>query len=99
MKQETITLAELRQTELYRNVRKKLMKQEPVAWVNPNTITHGIIDAREYKLQGYIPLYTEPQYRDLTDEEIKEVSMSMMRSMNVGDIDFARAILKTARGE
>jgi hypothetical protein len=36
------------------------MNNEPVAWMNPSQVLHGVIDARTYRLEGFIPLYTHP---------------------------------------
>jgi len=41
---------------------------EPIAWMNPNTINHGIVDARTYKLKGFIPLYAHPMRDDEEDD-------------------------------
>ena len=115
MKQETITLAELRQTELYRNVREKLMKQEPVAWAikSDGDFTEiGFGDdyleevEQTYVMEGWkyevVQLYTEPQYMELSDEEIMDMSGGENLSEQVffwnkdAVLNFARAILKKA---
>ena len=41
------------------------MNNEPVAWMNPSQVLHGVIDARTYRLEGFIPLYTHPSEHDL----------------------------------
>jgi len=65
---------------------------EPIAWMNPNTINHGIVDARTYKLEGFTPLYAHPQ-KELTDEEIFRLWQKFLdEEISV----FARAILKKA---
>ena len=50
------------------------------------------LDKWENPIYKSIPVIKIPQTKPLSDEEIGEISMSMMRSMNVGDIEFARAI-------
>lgn len=79
------------------------MKQEPVAWIDPDVIplTHIIkaIVRREKDEQHTIPLYTEPQYRELSDEEIIRCMVNpdvYSENEKIAGICFARAILKKA---
>ena len=47
-------------------LKNQLDKQgKPVAWMNPSQVLHGVIDARTYYLNGFIPLYTTPQTKPL----------------------------------
>ena len=71
---------------------------EPVAWMSPDVLplTHIIkaIVRREQDEQHSIPLYTTPQIKELSDEEIDAVVYSMDWAYD--PIKFARAILKKA---
>ena len=71
---------------------------EPVAWMSPDVLplTHIIkaIVRREQDKQHSIPLYTTPQIKELSDEEIDAVVYSMDWAYD--PIKFARAILKKA---
>ena len=70
------------------------MKNEPVAWIEPDVIplTHIIkaVVRREQDEQYSIPLYTHP-VKELTDEEITKLHLECW-----DEIEFARAILKKA---
>ena len=86
------------------------MKQEPVAWTNKKqlekvTVKYDPVFAWKNKYENTdIPLYTEPQYRELNDEEIDELGddiLTIDRDVNgfpmvIGIRAFARAILKKA---
>jgi hypothetical protein len=39
--------------------------------MNPSQVLHGVIDARTYRLEGFIPLYTHPA--KTRDEDIAKV--------------------------
>ena len=69
---------------------------EPVAWMSPDVLplTHIIkaIVRREQDEQHSIPLYTTPQIKELSDEEIDAVVYSMDWAHD--PVKFARAILK-----
>jgi hypothetical protein len=71
---------------------------KPIAWMSPD----GKLSTTEGNL-FYIPLYTAP--RELSDEEIEEIGEQVFGNcfldFEVADnyLDFARAILKKARGE
>ena len=71
---------------------------EPVAWMSPD----GRFSTTEGKL-FYIPLYTTPQIKELSDEEIIEILMDKYEKghgryadTNLFYIEFAKAILKKA---
>jgi len=69
-----------------------MLINEPVAWMNPSQVLHGVIDARTYRLEGFIPLYTHPA-KTLTDEEI----YALWEEFNGEIKNFARAILRKAQ--
>ena len=75
---------------------------EPVAWMSPDVLplTHIIkaIVRREQDEQHSIPLYTTPQIKELSDEEIIEIGNAVVNLIdsNEGWIEFAKAILKKA---
>jgi len=75
------------------------MNNEPVAWIGKDELQFGFTDTRvtnEKESWDDIPLYTHPS-KDLTDEEIKELSEKHLdMDWQTGVIDFARAILKKA---
>ena len=60
------------------------MKEKPIAWMSPD----GKVSQTEGKL-FYIPLYTKPQTKPLSDEEIKELSEL---TSDPDPTDFVRAI-------
>ena len=74
---------------------------EPVAWISVLAIDHigqKFTDVRVSLTKtdvADIPLYTHP-VRELTDEEIIEISKTCDLNHILGLIDFARAILKLA---
>ena len=86
---DTITLEELRKTELYRKEQtrplRELLKQEPVAYVNNmcNDSIDWIVDPM--KLDEGTPLYTAP--RELSDEEILEVCLDGGYVDCIADVD------------
>jgi len=76
------------------------MNNEPVAWMDANDKT---IISNEKKWANDIPLYTHPA-KTLTDEEIEDLADKYL-SVNykygediyvLGEVEFARAILKKA---
>jgi hypothetical protein len=69
------------------------MNNEPVAWMNPDTLECGHGGNVDWEDTGCIPLYTHP-VKELTDEEIME--LSYMTSDN-DPIAFVRAILRKAQ--
>ena len=69
------------------------MNNEPVAWMDKNDPT--IINLSP-KWVDDIPLYTTPQIKELSDEEIVRISKTCDLNHVLGLIDFARAILKKA---
>jgi hypothetical protein len=73
------------------------MNNEPVAWID--YLEHS--DVYDLNVSGRgIPLYTTPQIKELSDEEITQVFDECYPNNGDGDvvtlIDFARAILKKA---
>lgn len=81
------------------------MKQEPVAFMNPTGLEYKQAsqdfmynDSLYPKNNNWIPLYTEPQYRELSDEEIGLMTTDSRWSHIETPLlyDFARAILKKA---
>ena len=113
MKEEALKLADILEgyempndTQMFeasamiRKLVEELDKQgEPVAWMNPSQVLHGVIDARTYCLNGFIPLYAKPQTKPLSDEETHEIANKHLRTQNqdghlvvLGLEDFARAI-------
>ena len=74
------------------------MKQEPVAWMR--RLDGAIIRITPDKIrEDDEPLYTTPQLKELSDEEIEEVFLLNCNLINetFAYRDFARAILKKAR--
>jgi hypothetical protein len=49
------------------------MNNEPVAWMNPSQVLHGVIDARTYRLEGFIPLYTHPAKTEKYSADLKNL--------------------------
>jgi hypothetical protein len=87
-------------------------QSEPVAWMNPTGLEYKqrasdfmYNDALYDKKLGWIPLYTTPQTKPLSDEEIIELfRFSDVASNYYSDtekfaIEFARAIEAKVRGE
>jgi len=81
----------------------KQQSAEPVAWTKKDTLIFlgnyefGSITIQVQKQKDNefdIPLYTKPQIKDLSDEEIDEVLYSMDWAHD--PVKFARAILKKA---
>jgi len=65
---------------------EKQQSAEPVAWMSP--------DSKFCKTEGklfYIPLYTTPQIKELSDEEIQDLIIN-----KVTDADMIRQALKKA---
>jgi hypothetical protein len=75
----------------------KIMNNEPVAWMNPDTLECGHGGNVDWEDTGCIPLYTHP-VKELTDEEIIAVGNAVVNHIdsNEGWIEFARAILRKA---
>jgi hypothetical protein len=74
------------------------MNNQPVAFRNKETgefCTGGFL-SKHY--DQWIPLYTTPQIKELSDEEILEIgnAVTNLIDSNEGWIEFARAILKKA---
>ena len=71
--------------------------QEPVAWQWLDTANFRKSISDKANKNEWRPLYIEPQYRELSDEEINEV-YNKIYEMNHMDLvtAFARAILKKA---
>ncbi len=79
----------------------KQQSAEPVAWMSPDVLplTHIIkaIVRREQDEQHSIPLYTTPQIKELSDEEISLVISESYQSIgNATLTDLCKAILKKA---
>jgi hypothetical protein len=78
------------------------MNNEPVVWTSQDVLdADHIIKAvvrREQDEQHTIPLYTTPQIKELSDEEIIEIGNAVVNLIdsNEGWIEFAKAILKKA---
>lgn len=76
----------------------KIMNNEPVAWMNPETLECGHGGNVDWEDTGCIPLYIHPA-KELTDEEIEEVINQF--DLNDGHdspfYPFARAILRKAQ--
>ena len=66
-------------------------EQEPVAWAKFSA-KGNIIDLLNEPDDDYTPLYTTPQRKPLTDEEILSISADCASSHQHMDIHFARAI-------
>lgn len=85
--------------------------QEPLFYYKPtgkwtDGPKHASWITQAHKNDGWLPLYTEPPLRDLSDDEIAQVWSGLIRLnpaayqgpvTNVG-IQFARAIIAKARG-
>ena len=97
LRQQADRIAELEQNlsayivelELHKAMIQDLEKQsEPVAWMSPD----GKVSQTEGKL-FYIPLYTTPQTKPLSDEEIKAIAAQNRTDLSIpAYISFARAI-------
>ena len=78
------------------------MNNKPVAWfdgeyyVCPELGYEDTITEQHPKDLGWIPLYTTPQIKELSDEEILQFRDKVPYSLGSDLIDFARAILKKA---
>ena len=71
------------------------MNNEPVAWMIIDVDNGKSLQFKENKFSEInIPLYTTPQIKELSDEEIDEVLYSMDWAHD--PVKFARAILKKA---
>ena len=69
------------------------MNNEPVAWMNPETLECGHGGNVDWEDTGCIPLYT---LKELTDEEINEIFSKTW--LDFQDYkEFARAILRKAQ--
>ena len=68
-------------------------KQEPVAWINKTGEYKYLEWNKDVECDDWIPLYTEPQYKDLSDEEIWKL---WQQHLNDEIPVFARAVLKKA---
>ena len=84
-------------------------KQEPVAWMDKQELKDYFASTtvtRRKRFANDIPLYTEPQYRELSDEEIEDCVGYVAREKDFYPeqiptdrfcIEFARAILRKAQ--
>jgi hypothetical protein len=75
------------------------MNNEPVAWMIIDVDNGKSLQFKENKFSEInIPLYTTPQIKELSDEEIIEIGNAVVNLIdsNEGWIEFARAILKKA---
>ena len=81
-------------------------KQEPVAWATEDfeeimtpEIRQAHIDHPQSHTHKFfpIPLYTTPQLKELSDEEIDEVLAEEFKKGNVTQRRFARAIIRKAQ--
>ena len=79
------------------------MNNKPVAWfdgeyyVCPELGYEDTITEQHPKDLGWIPLYTTPQIKELSDEEITEVFVEcLVPDGELNEHEFARAILKKA---
>ena len=70
------------------------MNNEPVAWMNPDTLECGHGGNVDWEDTGCIPLYTHP-VKELTDEEITEIWYEP--TLRYDPVAFARAILRKAQ--
>ena len=70
---------------------------KPVAWINKTGEYKYLEWNKDVECDDWIPLYTSPQYRELSDEEIREVCKETdIYFDGVDTYRFARAILKKA---
>jgi hypothetical protein len=109
---QTITLAELRKTELYHNVRKQITKpsyqevsSKPVAWFEQDENMKSVWYQSDESNKNAIPLYTHP-HKELSDEEIsklwkqsQEDSAGISLGFTTQQHYFASLIIKASRGE
>jgi hypothetical protein len=69
------------------------MSTKPVAWMD--YLEHS--DVYDLNVSGRgIPLYTAPQIKELSDEEIEQIAVKWYVGTRILPIGFARAILKKA---
>jgi hypothetical protein len=106
LRQQADRIAEIEKVNFNKeNPVKEVFNSEPVAWIEPDVIPlMHIIKAvvrREQDEQYSIPLYTTPQTKPLSDEEIKNLQ-AQCHLKNVGYdnflMRFARAIEAKVRG-
>ena len=70
---------------------------EPVAWMQPDTLECGHGGNVDWEDTGCIPLYRHPA-KTLTDEEIRTlIDEHWEKTSNVNLFDFARALLRKAQ--
>jgi hypothetical protein len=75
------------------------MNNEPVAWMIIDVDNGKSLQFEENKFSEInIPLYTTPQIKELSNEEINEIASmcSVNESGQINTREFARAILKKA---
>jgi len=76
------------------------MNNEPVAWMNPETLECGLGGNVDWEDTGCIPLYTHPvKTLELTEDEIDDVwaACSTGESDTIDMHLFAEAILRKAQ--
>jgi len=73
------------------------MEQKPVAWIRSGDDQLSLVKGKNDGYMVWKPLYTAPQIKELSDEEIKEV-ISTLPIIFTHDVllNFAKAILKKA---
>jgi hypothetical protein len=69
---------------------------EPVAWMHKESGQVFAGMGSPMKPNDFIPLYTTPQIKDLSDAEISQISHRYHYTYNPDYVGFARAILKKA---
>jgi hypothetical protein len=74
-------------------LKEKLFGAEPVAWIAYDEFGDFMLEATKEGDYPWQPLYTTPQIKELSDEEIIEL---FEHPDDFNCIDFARAILKKA---
>jgi hypothetical protein len=72
------------------------MNNEPVAWMHKESgqVFAGL--GSPMKPNDFIPLYTTPQIKELSDEEIQNIWYEHEKWLATVPLSFARAILKKA---
>jgi hypothetical protein len=71
-------------------------RSEPAAWMHKESgqVFAGL--GSPMKPNDFIPLYTTPQIKELSDEEIEEIAVKWYIGTRILPIGFAKAILKKA---
>jgi hypothetical protein len=79
-------------------LKEKLFGAEPVAWIAYDEFGDFMLETTKEGDYPWQPLYTTPQIKELSDEEIIEIgnAVTNLIDSNEGWIEFARAILKKA---